>query len=512
MTNLFGEENQERLNELRKRSEPMFHEWMDCFPSWIRWKGKQDVDKLAEEYKEFSKWVEETTRSGEEYAESYQEVVVFFSPVVILPFLKTLQYWATTHLHERIITKDDVSVSAPDIVDCDTLFVFLKKLEPIVRVTGYKNIGLHSILLKKIEKAIKEDNLSLFEEILYDKSSETELLCQYFGKLSNSLSNEDDFKAIVNDKQRLLSLDFFKEVRVYLRSVRHLPKETKNKHIASFILGQMRDPVMKYYDLREEMTPGEKAIFEGLLNNPVFPVFAEYCQDLENEWLEKNRGEEIESEVETETIDSEPQPNHQPLQAPVSGDETNENTDKQQTWSPSDYKWPEREFFAENKTGIGVRYFVPLLNSIIESDLTGEDGDYERFKKFIIDLAKWGKLKNDSEISALLQYLTGRKFENASEIIHWNGEGTNARTLFYVVRHISAEKKKKKYDALTDPGFTTFGGIADDEKGILQENKVEGRVTSLDIANTIQNGKGVSRERRITLYSHYPTIFPNPNA
>lgn len=457
MSNLFGEENQERLNELRKRSKPMFHEWLDSIPSWIKRKGVPDVDKLEEEYIQFTKWVEEKTSSGEEYAESYLQVFVYFYPVFTLPFLNTIQYWAKTHLRRRIITKNDIDVSAPDIVDSDSLFVLLKKLEPVVRVTGYKNIGLHSVLQKRIESAIIDDNLSLFEEILYDKSSETELLCHYFGKLSNCLSNEDELKAIVDDKQRLQSTNLFEEVRVYLRSIRHLPEETKNKHIAVFIYGQMRDLVMRYYGVREEMTPGEKEIFEGLINNPVFPVFAEYCHELEIEWLEKNQGEEQESEVLAKTVDSE-------TQAQISAKEM--DLDKEKPWTSSDYQWPDRSFFVKDEHFVKASNSITLIGEI--ADFAESDEKYERFKKFMEKVAVIGKIANVPDMEALIQFFTGRKMENAAEIITWSGANHGARYLVYIVQKVA--KGKNKYDVLKFKSLVCFTDISGDDEVAIQDN------------------------------------------
>lgn len=243
----------------------------------------------------------------------------------------------------------------------------------------------------------------------------------------------------------------------------------------------------------------EWEIVERVLRSPFFPDFYDECEkaaaspDSVFDWetYVKNR-------VSNQCAVPESQPEVQ--------------TEKPEgDWNPSDYQWPARDFFTKVKSGIGVKYYVPSLSPQIEADLTGDDGDYEHFKMFINDLVSWGKLNKDSEISALLQYITGRKFENASEQLRWDGEGktSNARTLFYVVQYISALKTKNKYYALMDSTFAVFSNINEKEQKIFQPQNLK-VADSPDIANKIQDGRGVDKNRRDTLHNHYEDVFPAP--
>ncbi len=292
MNNLFDEENQERLNELRKRSKPMFHEWArGCHPFWSKAKVEKEAEWFANAYQECIQSLKEASESNDVYKENADDVLVLFTPVVYLPFINTFYFWCGTFLRDRVLTISDLDVSASDTLDSDELFAFLKTLNSDFRVAGYKNIGLHSVLQKRIEKAISDDNLSLFEDILYTHTSETDIMCRYFGRMSKRVMSPDDLMDLVKDQKKAFSLDYFKKTREFLRSIRHLPEGQKRAQIAAFAYASMEDVIWKYMEVKEMMTPGEVAIFEKILYNPIFPIFNEECRQWENDWMEKNHGE-----------------------------------------------------------------------------------------------------------------------------------------------------------------------------------------------------------------------------
>lgn len=292
MSNLFCEENQERLNELKKHSEPMFHEWArGCHPFWSKAKVEKEAEWFANAYQECIQSLKEASESNDVYKENADDVLVLFTPVVYLPFINTFYFWCGTFLRDRVLTISDLNVSASDTLDSDELFAFLKTLNSDFRVAGYKNIGLHSVLQKRIEKAISDDNLSLFEDILYTHTSETDIMCRYFGRMSKRVMSPDDLMDLVKDQKKAFSLDYFKKTREFLRSIRHLPEGQKRAQIAAFAYASMEDVIWKYMEVKEMMTPGEVAIFEKILYNPIFPIFNEECRQWENDWMEKNHGE-----------------------------------------------------------------------------------------------------------------------------------------------------------------------------------------------------------------------------
>ena len=112
MSKLFIEENPERLNELKKRSEPMFHEWARALhPFWSKAKIEKEAEVFANAYSECRQAQKEASASNEVYKEYAEDVMVLFIPVVCWPFINTFFYWCRTSLRERILTKDDLDVS-----------------------------------------------------------------------------------------------------------------------------------------------------------------------------------------------------------------------------------------------------------------------------------------------------------------------------------------------------------------------------------------------------------------
>ena len=116
------------------------------------------------------------------------------------------------------------------------------------------------------------------------------MFCRFFGRMANRVPDSSIVMELIKDQKKAYSLDAFKAIREFKRSIRHLPEEEKNVTVANFMYKSAGEVVLKYYEVREEMTPGENAIFEGLLNNPIFPIFTRVCQEKEDEWI-KNQSE-----------------------------------------------------------------------------------------------------------------------------------------------------------------------------------------------------------------------------
>lgn len=328
----------------------------------------------------------------------------------------------------------------------------LKVLPESLILLFLDNLATIPVVKERLKDAVLEGDVDTFKGVLYENQIDSTRLSKVIKSYHIDGMNPAD-----------VILPYLREGRIGT-----VPEKDIDSMV-SFIWGNI-----------DWLSPKEKSSIINVINNDFFPE--EYKNRVSDALSSSNNSES---------------PNRTPARTPG--------------WNPSDYKWPERAFFTENKIGIGVTYFVPSLNSIIENDLTGADGDYERFKKFIIDLATWGKLCKESEMSALLQYLTGRKFENASDKLRWDGEGktSNARTLFYVVQYISALKTKNKYDALMDSTFAVFSNINEKEQKIFQPQNLK-VADSPDIANKIQDGRGVDKNRRDTLHNHYEDVFPAP--
>lgn len=465
MSNLFNEENQERLNELRKRSEPMFHEWARaCHPFWSQDKVDKEAEWYANAYSECRQEQKKASESNEIYEEYAQDVLALFVPVVYYPFFNTFYYWCSTSLRERILTIDDLDISGSDILDSDALFAYLKKLEPEVRIAGYKNIGLHSVLQKRIEKTIVENDLSQFEDILFKHPSETDMFCCFFGRMANRVPDSSVVMELIKDQKKAYSLDAFKAIREFKRSIRHLPEEEKNVTVANFMYKSAGEVVLKYYEVREEMTPGENAIFEGLLNNPIFPIFTRVCQEKENEWL-KNQGEEQESGTKTENTDSGPQPNHQPSDASASEERTDLVAGKNKGYQ---FKWPSWDEFNEKTIkGIPAHFdYITKHVAIVEQDFKTPEG-YEHFKDFMNLVAEYGSIDNDADMKTLLQFVTGKAFDGAKMKIKWKADNSCGRILYFVVQWISNDNDKlAMVDRMTDFYYSPSVKDEDKDKGL----------------------------------------------
>lgn len=461
MGNLFNEENQERLNELRKRSEPMFHEWARaCHPFWSQDKVDKEAEWFASAYLECCQSQKKAAESNEEYEEYAEDVLTLFTPVVYLPFLNAFYYWCRTSLRQRILTKEDLDISGSDILDSDALFAYLMVLEPEVRIAGYKNIGLHSVLQKRIEKAIVEKDLSMFEEILFTHSSETEMFCRFFGRMANRVPDPSIVMELLKDQKKAYSLDAFKNAREFRRSIRHLPDDEKNLAVANYAYKATGEVVWKYLGIRAEMTPGEMAVFEGLLDNPIFPLFSKGFHEIEKEWL-KNQGEEQKSGTKTENTDSGPQPNHQPSDASASEERTDLVAGKNKGYQ---FKWPSWDEFNEKTIkGIPAHFdYITKHVAIVEQDFKTPEG-YEHFKDFMNLVAEYGSIDNDADMKTLLQFVTGKAFDGAKMKIRWKADNSCGRILYFVVQWISNDKDKlAMVDRMTD--FYYSESVKDEDK------------------------------------------------
>ena len=443
----------------------MFHEWARALhPFWSKAKIEKEAEVFANAYSECRQAQKEASASNEVYKEYAEDVMVLFIPVVCWPFINTFFYWCRTSLRERILTKDDLDVSGSDMLDSDALFDYLKQLEPEVRKAGYKNIGLHSVLQKRIEKTIVEDDLSQFEDILLTHSSETDMLCRFFGRMSNRVPNPGFMMDMVTNPKKAYSSHYLNAVREFGRSVRHLPKEEKKTAYAKYAYESVGELVLKYFGVRDEMTPGEIEIFEGMLNNPIFPIFTEGCHEMEKEWLKENQGDGQVLEVPAKTADSESQPNPRPQETQMPTEEMGKAREKD--WIPSDYQWPDRSFFVKDERFVKAPKSITLIDEI--ADFAASDEKYEKFQRFMEKVAVIGKIAKIPDLEALIQYFTGRKMDNAAEKITWSGANHGARYLVYIVQKVA--KGKNKYDVLKFKSLVSFTDISGDDEVAIQKN------------------------------------------
>lgn len=161
-------------------------------------------------------------------------------------------------------------------------------------------------------------------------------------------------------------------------------------------------------------------------------------------------------------------------------------------------KWPTLKDFLQKEHL--QAYCIRELQPDVEKDFESEEG-YEHFKRFMNLVAEYGGITNDVDMEALLQFVTGRRFDDAGKHLRWDGTLTNARILFYVVQKISADSTRTKFQYLKDDSFTIFSGIDGSEKKKLQGDKTEAKVTE-----TIQGGKGF-HDKAAELAKYYPSLF-----
>lgn len=161
-------------------------------------------------------------------------------------------------------------------------------------------------------------------------------------------------------------------------------------------------------------------------------------------------------------------------------------------------KWPTLKDFLQKEHL--QAYCIRKLQPDVEKDFKSEEG-YEHFKRFMNQVAEYGGITNDVDMEALLQFVTGRRFDDAGKHLRWDGTLTNARILFYVVQKISADSTRTKFQYLKDDSFTIFSGIDSSEKKKLQGDKTEAKVTE-----TIQGGKGF-HDKAADLAKYYPSLF-----
>ena len=161
-------------------------------------------------------------------------------------------------------------------------------------------------------------------------------------------------------------------------------------------------------------------------------------------------------------------------------------------------KWPTLKDFLQKEHL--QAYCIRKLQPDVEKDFESEEG-YEHFKRFMNQVAEYGGITNDVDMEALLQFVTGRRFDDAGKHLRWDGTLTNARILFYVVQKISADSTRTKFQYLKDDSFTIFSGIDSSEKKKLQGDKTEAKVTE-----TIQGGKGF-HDKAAELATYYPSLF-----
>jgi hypothetical protein len=172
--------------------------------------------------------------------------------------------------------------------------------------------------------------------------------------------------------------------------------------------------------------------------------------------------------------------------------QTNQETggDGKPDWVPSDYQWPDRSFFVKDELFVKAPNSITLIDEL--AHFAKSDEEYERFKKFMVKVAVIGKIDSVPDMEALIQFFTGRKMDNAADVITWYGAGPNARNLVYIVQQIG--DGKEKFKALKNPTLVCFKDITDTEKQTLQPKE-----SSVNLAGRIQDFRGMDPELLLSL-------------
>lgn len=394
---------------------------------------------------------------------------------------------------------------SPDIyVDCSIIDLFYRPEFCLDTTSIYNRLRLKgqtvltSLLTtirnpevrRLLDSAISEERQQQFETIIKEHGSE----CETFIKLiemdafHNSIV---DIDSAPDDEKAFILKDYLSDLfpsKERMSASRHLTDEEINqiekykKEFAAscFVLdeagseawfkrihenGVFLMATMIYSWAWSPYTEEERNVLKGFINDPICPDFKQECLDAMPQLFG----------VTITDIDDD-------ILAPPR----------------YYYSWPTLKDFLQKEHL--QAYCIRKLQPDVEKDFKSEEG-YEHFKRFMNQVAEYGGITNDVNMEALLQFVTGRRFDDAGKHLRWDGTLMNARILFYVVQKISADSTRTKFQYLKDDSFTIFSGIDGSEKKKLQGDKTEAKVTE-----TIQGGKGF-HDKAAELAKYYPSLF-----
>lgn len=191
-------------------------------------------------------------------------------------------------------------------------------------------------------------------------------------------------------------------------------------------------------------------------------------------------------------------PNAVPTPNPLpGGDDVGGNLEE---LKPYQFEWPSWEDFKE-RTSVGIPPSFEFLTELVdrvEDDFKTPEG-YEHFKDFMNLVAKYGSIKSDTVMKALLQFVTKKAFEGAAKKIKWNADNYLGRVLYFVVQWISVDDEKLGKTARMTEFCYSNPDMPD--KGLDMDR----------IYTTLQRAKGISTEILNKLHDCYDFI-PNTKA
>jgi hypothetical protein len=163
--------------------------------------------------------------------------------------------------------------------------------------------------------------------------------------------------------------------------------------------------------------------------------------------------------------------------------------------NPYHFEIPD-DIFNEDK---GVADDTKCLSSLKPAITLGINKvkDFQELFDFIL---KWGKIKEPTEQKAMLTLLTGYSFPGTANRIRWCCDQYMPRVLFYIIKHISDDKRK--YPLIEDE----VDFYSNDEKLVYDINKDLGSITEArNPSSTVE--KKVPPEIKRALNKIYPTLF-----
>ena len=492
------QEEKAYLNQLREASLPSLSEKPEIglnidFEEYIECKRHLRFDCTP--FQELKQYLQSATENEKEEWLRFD----MFSPLNRCSnLLRDRHFWEASHDGLTLVVQNDELKKTQ--LESDQLFEALSQFGDYTISGLLKQTIISPVIRRRIKTALKNHSLEDFEAVLlgagdsledfYDLAN-TICLCTPPPLTKDNIKKEDIMG---------LSLDDITRKFASLHSSILKPKDERTKkaftgfgEIITDLMSEnssIWDAIVYMLTFMKfeigRISPEEQQILSVFYESPLYPTLSDDCETLATRLIE------ILGEI--------PQ---------VPEEKPDEDTTKKESWTPSKYVWPDISFFQTNAKYVRVSNCLELIPEI--NCFATTQAEYEKFQKFMVAVADIGKIDTITDMEALIQYFTGRKIESAASIIKWDGTGTNARYLVYIVKKITPDRSKKKYTVLKDRSLVCFKGISEDEQDKIQEkeNRPANRITELNPAAVCQDFKNMDPRVLVPLaycYQCFPEL------